>query len=78
MARKQVKVSEETVAEKPVEETLTETNPKPKRRKKLSIDKIVDEAIKKNNLNCFYNLIIFIVNRKIVFLYCFVNNFINT
>ena len=51
MARKQLKVSEETVDEKPVEEVVeTSTDPKPIKRKKLSVEKIVDEAIKKNNL----------------------------
>ena len=49
MARKQVKVDEQTVTEEPVNEVV-ETETKPKKRKKLSVDKIVEEAIKINNL----------------------------
>ena len=49
MARKQVKASEEAVTQDPVEEVVEiPTDPKPiMKRKKLSVEKIVDEAIKR-------------------------------
>ena len=55
MARKQVKTMSETVVEKPevevVEETTTKKEtPNIKKRKRLSVDKIVEEAIKINNI----------------------------
>ena len=48
MARKQVNVDNEKVVEKPEVEEVVETLPK--KRKRLNVDMIVEEAIKINNL----------------------------